>query len=104
MTFPFEQATNELLASTQLVIDKETAKQRMSLLSKLKAAPGQPNRAMMTHFLMVKKWISDGQTPDDWPLQHMPNGNLELLKLADEIDEFSKRQAKEAHQTPEIVP
>ena len=97
MTFPFEKAkADELLGSTQLVIDKETAKQRMSLLNKLKAAPGQDNRAMLTHFLMIKKWIGDGQTPDDWPLKHMPNGTLELLKLADEIDEFSKRQAKEA--------
>jgi len=68
----------------------------MALLNKLKAAPGQDNRAMLTHFLMVKKWIGNGQTPDDWPLKQMPNGTLELLKLADEIDEFSKRQAKEA--------
>ncbi len=74
----------------------------MKLLNTLKAAPGQENRAMITHFLMVKKWITHPQTPDDWPVSKMPRNDMELMKLATDIDEFQQRQQRE--QQPEIVP
>jgi hypothetical protein len=64
----------------------------MPLLNKLKAAPGQPCRDVVKHFLKVKGWIKDGQEPEDWPIRFIPQKDR-ILSFMIEVDEFSQRQA-----------
>ena len=67
----------------------------MRILNTLKACAGQEHRALLTHFLLVKKWIQAHQTPDHWPLKYLPKDNAALLVLAEEIDKFEIQQREQ---------
>lgn len=82
--------TDALISETQTIIDRERARVRMAILNKLKAAPGQPCRDVVKHFLRVQGWIKDGQEPEDWPIQFIPQDHVKLLR---DVDEFSQRYA-----------
>lgn len=62
----------------------------MAMLHKLKAAPGEPCRDVVRHFLKVKGWIKDSQEPEDWPIRFIPQDHVGLMR---DVDEFSQRQA-----------
>lgn len=65
---------------------------RLRALNRLQAAPGQPNRHLVAHFFQVKKWITVDQSPEDWPLNHVPRTAEELTALSEEIGRFEMQQ------------
>lgn len=76
-----------------------TAAFRLRALNRLQAAPGQPNRHLVAHFMQVRKWITPDQSPEDWPLSHVPRTAEELTALSEEIQRFGMQQA----QSQEVV-
>lgn len=65
-----------------------SAKFRMKALNNLQGAPGQPNRALVTHFLRSKGWINVEQGPEDWPWFCVPKSKGEMDLLATEVLNF----------------
>lgn len=65
---------------------------RLRALNRLQAAPGQPNRHLVAHFFQVKRWITVDQSPEDWPLNHVPRTADELTALSEEIGRFEMQQ------------
>lgn len=90
------QSVAGVIASTGLVIDKESARIRMVFLNSIKAAPGQEHRLMVRHFLVHKGWIKTDQYPEDLPLEQIPNGKDETDKFMDELIKFGMSMQQEA--------
>lgn len=67
---------------------------RMRALHRLKAAPGEENRAVVAHFLTVRGWIKGDQHPEDWDLAHVPKNLAELTALGAEISQFAEEQMR----------
>ncbi len=71
----------------------------MKLLNTLQAAPGQRNRALVTDFLVFKRWIKHGQEPEAWPVRFMP----EFGKMAALVEELAGFEQMRREQNKEIV-
>lgn len=76
-----------------------TEKHRMKALNNLQAAPGQRNRALVTHYLMSRGWISGTQEAESWPLTEVPATPEQMAHILDEIDKFSRTT-----QSQEVTP
>lgn len=66
----------------------------MRLLNKLKAAPGQSNRALIRDFLCFKGWIK--QEPEEWALYALPKDDEEYAALLNIIDQFERNRQEQA--------
>lgn len=73
---------------------KATAKTRMEVLHKLKAAPGEPSRDLVTRFLRSKGWVLgvDGE-PESWPLDFVPNTPRQIREFGVALAEFEASEA-----------
>ncbi len=72
-------------------------KYRMQVLNRLKAAPGQENRQLVADWLLSKEWIGRCQTPDDFPLNQLPESAEDFTELTDAIQRFEvSRREQEA--------
>lgn len=77
-------------------VPKATPAFRMRALNKLQAAPGQPNRPLIAHFLEVKGWIGREDQPEAWPLEHVPATQEQFSTLLEEIQRFEQQQQPNA--------
>ena len=68
---------------------------RMRLLNKLKAAPGQPNRALIKDYLCHKRLIKDNQEPEDWALFALPATDEDFSNLLNNIAEFEQNRLQQ---------
>lgn len=82
-------------------------KLRMATLNRLLAAPGQPNRALVTNFLFARGWIKHDELPENWPVFTLPKDKEALDRLMGEVQDFERQMRaeptpgeEEAHQTP----
>lgn len=89
---PAQSATPTTKTPTKPVsgTPKATEKHRMKALNVLQAAPGQPNRTMITHYLMSRGWISGTQEPEAWPLEHVPATPEQMASLVEAVDRYSR--------------
>ena len=77
---------------------KATAAFRLKALNNLNGAPGQPNRGLVEAFLRSKLWITGDQTPENWPLEHVPPTQADMVKLQEDVIRFEVLQ-REQNQT-----
>lgn len=70
-----------------------TEQTRMKVLNSLQAAPGQPNRDLVTRFLRSKGWVlgSNGE-PETWPLCSVPNTPRLVRELSVELADFEAKE------------
>lgn len=66
-------------------------KWRMTLLHRLLAAPGEPNRAVVHHFLMARGYIKADQCLEDWPIFMLPKTKEDFDKLQNEVQDFERQ-------------
>lgn len=79
----------------------DVEKTRIRTLNLLKAAPGQPNRVLVTDYLDSRGWISGAQIAEDWPAEHLPQSKEALDALSEDIQRF-ETLARE--QNDEVTP
>lgn len=65
-----------------------TAKTRLWALNKLQAAPGQPNRELVTQFFEYRGWIAKGAEPENWPLDRVTASMAAVDLLSAEITQW----------------
>lgn len=80
---------------------KAEATTRMRALNFLQAAPGQGNRGLFRSFLLSKMWITGDQSPEDWPLEHVPTMKKAMVALAEEVEEFGRSIQPNAPEEPQ---
>lgn len=76
--------------------DTSGPKRRLKALNNLHAAPGQPMRGVVTHYFMVKGWITAEQQPEDWPIAFVPKTKEEMVALAEDVQKFETQMRGEA--------
>jgi hypothetical protein len=69
---------------------------RLKLLNKLRAAPGQEHRELITRYLLSKAWILEGQGPEEWPTAHIPLTEEAAGELFANIGLFERQQMEAA--------
>lgn len=72
--------------------EKVLARYRMKALNNLQAAPGGPNRELVRHFAMAKKWINGNQELEQIPAAHVPTTPEQMAKLLEEVSAFEGHQ------------
>ena len=89
------QAELHELEATPAERYQESLHERMRILSRLQAAPGQPDRALIKAFLNFKGW-SDGE-PEMWALYALPKDEADFKALQEIIRTFehSMRQGEQ---------
>lgn len=67
----------------------------MRILNRLKAAPGQPNRAVVKDYLYWKKWITGNQEPEEWALFALPKDEKEYTTLSEGLMQFEQSKLQQ---------
>jgi hypothetical protein len=68
--------------------EQATDKTRMWALNLLQAAPGQPNREVVTSFLARLGWLTNANEPETWQLRTVPVSKQDVNALSAQIQQW----------------